>query len=139
MDFSFKKKEHLYSRKQIAILINKGYSLFIFPFKIRWIIVSDQSAPVTCAFSVPKRIFKKAVHRNKIKRLMREAYRLNKSIISDYVIEKNVKMQILFTFIDTAIPEFKQVESKIILTLQSLIEKHEKGIDSNIDSIGKNL
>ncbi len=139
MDFTLKKEEHLKSRKEIALLIEKGSSFLIFPLKVRWIKVSEQKVPVKCAFGVPKRNFKKAVDRNRIKRLMREAYRLNKNPLKTYLIEKNVKIQILFTFIDTTLPDFKKVESKIILTLQSLIKKNEKSSDSSFGDAGKNL
>jgi len=139
MDFTFKKEEHLKSRKDIALLVEKGSSFLIYPFKVRWIRVTDQETPVKCAFGVPKRNFKRAVDRNRIKRLMREAYRLNKKQLTDYLIEKNVKIQILFTFIDTSLPDFEKVESKIILTLQSLISKNEKSTDSLSGDSGKNI
>lgn len=134
MPFTFGSIEHLKSRKDIALLVTTGFSFQKFPFKVRWRIVDElQTVPVVCAYSVPKRNFKKAVHRNYIKRLMREAYRLNKKALFDVLIEKNVKIQVLFTFISNDLPTFKIVESKIILTLQSLIELNEKNTDSHID------
>ena len=139
MDFSFNKKEHLCSRSDISFLIEKGKSFVIHPIKVRWVRVDCQDVYVKCGFSVPKRNFKKAVSRNRIKRLMREAYRLNKNLLYDSLIEKNVKMQILFTFIDNSIPEYKHLESKIILTLQSLKDKNEKGFNSDADFPGKNI
>ena len=139
MDFTFKKDEHLKSRKEIALLIEKGRTFLVFPIKVRWIKVSDQKVQVKCTFGVSKRNFKKAVDRNRIKRLMREAYRLNKNQLTTYLIEKNVKIQILFTFIDTTLPDFKKVEYKIILTLQSLIKKNEKSSDISSGNTYKNL
>jgi ribonuclease P protein component len=122
MPFTFSRHEHLKSRKDITLLISSGFSFFTFPIKIRWILANEtQKTPIVCAFSVPKRNFKKAVHRNYIKRLMREAYRLNKQPLFNLLIEKNVKIQILFIFIGNDVPSYKQIESKIILTLQSLI------------------
>jgi ribonuclease P protein component len=139
MDFTFNKEEHLKSRKDIALLVEKGQSFLVYPIKVKWIVVPDQNRQVKCAFSVPKRNFKRAVDRNRIKRLLREAYRLHKNDLISHVLAKNVKIQILFTFIDTNIPDFEKVESKIILTLQSLIKKNEESIDSSDGNAGKNI
>jgi hypothetical protein len=70
---------------------------------------------------------------------MREAYRLNKESLTTSLIEKNVKMQVLFTFIGTELPVYKLVESKIILTLQSLVKINEKNPDGNIDITRENV
>jgi len=134
MSFTFGHHEHLKSRKSIALLINSGLSFSKFPIKVRWTIAQQhQAAPVVCTFSVPKRNFKKAVHRNYIKRIMREAYRLNKQQLFDCLIEKNVKIQVLFIFIGNEVPTYQQVESKIILTLQSLIELNETSTNGHIN------
>jgi len=137
MSFTFGRHEHLKSRKSIALLITSGLTFLKFPIKVRWLVVSDQQiVPVVCTFSVPKRNFKKAVQRNYIKRIMREAYRLNKQHLFDYLIKKNVKIQVLFTFIGNEVPTYQLVESKIILTLQSLIELNETSADSHINLPG---
>jgi ribonuclease P protein component len=134
MSFTFGRHEHLKSRKSISLLVNSGLSFLKFPIKVRWINAPEwQIVPVVCTFSVPKRNFKKAVQRNYIKRIMREAYRLNKQPLFEYLIEKNVKIQVLFTFIDNEIPTYQLVESKIILTLQSLIELNETCADGHIN------
>jgi len=140
MPFTFGSHEHLKSRKDIGLLVTTGFSFQRYPIKVKWRIVNEiQTIPVVCAFSVPKRNFKKAVNRNYIKRLMREAYRLNKSSLFNLFIEKNVKIQVLFTFIGNDLPTYKIIESKIILTLQSLIELNEKSADSHIDFSSKDI
>ena len=81
-------------------------------------------APVQAAFSVGKRIFKRAVHRNMIKRKMREAYRLNKlSIYSD---PNDFHLAVFFIFIGNKIPDFKLVET----ALQSGINRINKELKS---------
>lgn len=76
---TFGKSERLCSKKSIKELFNRGSSFYIYPFKVIFLPNPDQSiGKPQLLISVPKRNFKKAVDRNKIKRRIREAYRLNK-------------------------------------------------------------
>lgn len=135
MPFKFGKTEHLKSKKSIGLLITEGNSFVVFPIKTRWVISKTQDTTVKCAFSAPKRKFKKAVDRNYIKRIMREAYRLNKQPLITLLNSKDQKLQLLLTFIGNEMPNYKEIETKIILTLQRLININEKNINSNTDSI----
>ncbi len=136
MSFKFGKTEHLKSRKSINLLITEGNSFVIFPIKTRWLLVPDnKDVVIKCAFSVPKRKFKKAVERNYIKRIMCEAYRLNKQPLITLLKSKEQKLQLLLTFIGNEMPNYKEIESKIILTLHHLININEKNINSNTCSV----
>lgn len=85
---TFSKSERLCSKKSIEQLFASQERLFVFPFRIALNLMEitehreDNPAPVQVLISVGKRTFKKAVDRNRIKRLVREAYRLNKTILS---------------------------------------------------------
>src|SRR6201999_4065746 len=77
--YTFKKEERLCNKKLIETLFHNGSSFLCYPFKASWMPAdAAQPYPVQILFSVSKKRFKSAVDRNKIKRCMREAYRLNK-------------------------------------------------------------
>lgn len=82
MKFTFNKKEKLKSEKLIAQLFAKGQTVAVYPLRLVYLNTSfDDGAKIKAGVSVSKRHFKKAVDRNRIKRLMREAFRLQKSFI----------------------------------------------------------
>ena len=78
--YTFPKEEHLCRKKLIEELFSKQSSSFgVYPLRIVWIkAAAPTTAPPQVLISVSKRTFKRAVDRNRLKRLIREAYRLNK-------------------------------------------------------------
>lgn len=82
MKFTLGKQERLKSKKLITQLFSEGKSIKVFPLRMVYLQTEHNSKfPVQCGVSVPKRNFKKAVDRNRIKRLLRESYRLQKNIV----------------------------------------------------------
>ncbi|CAL2081314.1 ribonuclease P protein component [Tenacibaculum sp. 190524A02b] len=82
MKFTLGKEERLKSRKLIGKLYEEGKSIKVFPLRMVYIQAEHTSNyPVQVGVSVPKRNFKKAVDRNRIKRLLRESYRKEKHTI----------------------------------------------------------
>lgn len=82
-DFKFKREERLKSRKVIEQLFKRGASFAQYPLRIVWVEIEERKSdyPAQFALTVPKKKFKRAVHRNRIRRLVREAYRLNKHLV----------------------------------------------------------
>lgn len=79
MKFTFAKEEKLKSRKQIEILFNEGKNVKAFPLRLIYHPIEFEGEfPIKAGFSVPKRVIKLAVDRNRIKRKIKELYRLNK-------------------------------------------------------------
>ena len=76
--FTLKKDERLKRRKIIEQLFSEGRAVTAFPIRVQYKMVDQLTEPLQAGFSVSSRNFKRAVDRNRIKRLMREAYRLQK-------------------------------------------------------------
>jgi len=82
MDFSFPKKERLREKKQIATLFEQGRSINDFPIKLIYLKTSfEDGTTLKTMVVVPKKKIRGAVKRNRIKRLLRETFRLNKHLI----------------------------------------------------------
>lgn len=124
---TYKKSERLHSKLLINNLFTEGESYFFHPFRITYLpIVRRQGPPVQILVSVSKRNFKSAVTRNKIKRLVRESYRNNKSIIWDYFKDRpSEQLLISMVYTGKTITPYSELERKLILILHSLIEKYE--------------
>lgn len=125
MSLGFKKAERLYKRDEFSLLFKKGKKVSAYPLRIIYLFKEfeeGETAPIKCAFSVPKRNHKKAVDRNFLKRRMREAYRLNRMALKEKLLKS--EKQLLLTFVYTAkdLKNYKEIEDKIILLLQPLQE-----------------
>jgi ribonuclease P protein component len=78
--------------------------------------------PAKCMVSVSSRRFKKAVDRNLIKRRFREAYRKNKSEFYSFLDQKGYNCLLAFMYTGKQIATFAEMDSKIAVSLQKLME-----------------
>ncbi|MEY3369292.1 MAG: hypothetical protein RI973_2447 [Bacteroidota bacterium] len=99
--FTFKKTERLKSATAIARLFKEGHSFGVFPLRLVWMKMperSDAVVPVQFAVSVSKRNFKSAVVRNRIKRQVREAWRLQKPSLYEQLQEMSGQLAFLVIY-----------------------------------------
>ncbi|MBL4703009.1 MAG: ribonuclease P protein component [Flavobacteriales bacterium] len=121
------KKEHLKSKVLIDALFTEGHSLKGGPVVLLWKKVElPADVPIQIGFSVPKKRFKKAVDRNRIKRQMREVYRMNQSGLYDLVKENNVQLALFLLYRGSKASEFEALQDKIIVTLNRLENELKK-------------
>jgi len=122
--YGFGKAEKLKSRKQIDDLFAKGKTLSVFPLRATYRFLNSEGEPgIQAAVSAGKRYFKKAVDRYRIKRLMREAYRLQKEALKATVIERSVKCYVFFAYSDTTIADFATIKNAMMECLSRLEKK----------------
>ena len=120
MPNTFPKSERLHHRKLIKLLFDQGKSYNFFPIKLIYL-PSPEILQTQALFTVPKRNFKKAIDRNRIKRQMREAYRLHKSAIP-YSPDKDVRFLLGYVYIARKQHTYQDIELKIKLSLDRLIK-----------------
>lgn len=118
-EFKYPKEEKLKKENEITLLFAKGKWRSC--GNLRIIILKNhpdlQSENVKLGVSVSKRYFKKAVYRNRVKRLLRECYRLNKDLFKASFGDKTIAMMF---WVSSEFPEkFQDVEAEFIKLCQS--------------------
>lgn len=81
------------------------------------------------AVSVPKRIFRKAVDRNLLKRRIREAYRLNKSILNTQLIREDICIKLVIQYQHREIVSYQIIEEALVSGLSKLVDRLNEGVD----------
>jgi ribonuclease P protein component len=123
---SYNKKEKLKSRKQLDALFKSGKTFTVFPVKVFYALDDEQDNVVKAGVGVSKRFFSKAVHRNRIKRLLREAYRTEKQPLHAHLTNSKKQLVLFLLFIDKELPSYVLLKEKIKACMQRLIkELHE--------------
>ena len=109
MNNSLPKSERMFKKKDISVLFEKGNGTFSFPYKVVYLESNNSGdiAKVSLLISVSKRYFKKAVDRNKIRRYIKEAYRLNKSILWKLMEDRQNELQIAIIYVNKEIGDFE--------------------------------
>jgi ribonuclease P protein component len=116
--FTFQKKDKLKSRKQTQFLFAKGQSMNAFPIKLIYTIESNEPGSLQTGVGAPSRTFRKAVARNRVKRLLREGFRLERP---DFLASSASALFFLYT--DATVISQKEIQEKIKQLLSRLSEK----------------
>ncbi len=116
LNFTYNKKEKLKSKKLIDQLFTEGQSVSAYPLRLVYLSTSfDDAVIAKTGVSVSKRNFKTAVDRNRIKRLLRESYRLNKAVYFNNI---TTQYAFMILYIGKDLPTLTLVETKMKLLFE---------------------
>lgn len=121
MAYTYGKKDKLKSRKQIEALFATGLSLSVFPIKVFYIRPSENEVLLQAGVGVSARNFKKAVDRNRIKRLLREAYRLQKAELETLVQSTEQPLALFLLYVGKEMPDQALITDKMRKALGKLV------------------
>jgi ribonuclease P protein component len=142
---TFNKSERLCNHFRKEKLFSAGKRFFVFPFGITYLIAQkgpalftgDGSAgsskltakigvpiinPCEVLISAPKKVFKNATQRNKVKRLVKEAYRKNKMPLYTFLEEKQMKCLLSLVYTGKQVLPYSEIESKMVVALKKLCD-----------------
>ena len=119
----FSKQDRLCNFSKIENLFIEGKKLYEFPFKAIWQKDDNLQPTVKVVISVPKKRLSKASQRNHIKRLVKEAYRKQKSLLTEKLSQKNKSINLMLVYNLPSILSYTEIEDKISVTLQRLADE----------------
>ena len=115
------KSERLKSRKKIDQVFKTGKKITLFPFRLLY--YTEQGNPtVRAGFTVSSKNFPRAVDRNRIKRLNREAYRLQKKELQTLVLKNDYSLHLFFIYTGREMPGYEEISVPLKKLLDKLVK-----------------
>ena len=132
--FTYKKTDKLKSRKQTQHLFSTGQAINVFPIRLIYTIEPIPSTAdnlsltsvLQAGVGAPSRTFRKAVQRNRVKRLLREAYRLEKPNFISQASLENKRVNLFFLYTDALVLTQVEIQGKVKEALSLLVTKLNK-------------
>ena len=118
------KVDRLDKKKIIEKMFAGGSRSFsVFPLRVVYLPVEELEADASILISVSKRRFKRAVKRNRVKRQIREAYRVNKHELLNILVERKCRLAIAFIYLSDQLVESSIIEDRMRIALVRITEK----------------
>ena len=128
----FPKYERICKENDIQVLFDEGHGFSVYPYRVIYLFRHDESRPVTCRLlvSVSKKRFHHAFKRNRVKRLMREAWRKNKAPLYEICQKDNISVDVALVYTATVIHSYEEVFTKTQKAVKEIVKRynsnHEK-------------
>ena len=122
------KYERICKDADIQSLFDDGDGISVYPYRVVYLFRRDESRPVTCRLlvSVSKKRFHHAFKRNRVKRLIREAWRKNKAPLYEICQRDNISVDVALVYTATVIHSYEEMFAKTQKAVNELIKHHEK-------------
>jgi ribonuclease P protein component len=132
--FTYQKTDKLKSRKQTQHLFSTGQAINVFPIRLIYTIEPIEGTAANLSLTsilqagvgAPSRTFRKAVQRNRVKRLLREAYRLEKPNFISQAALDNKRVNLFFLYTDALVLTQVEIQGKLKEALSILVTKLNK-------------
>lgn len=128
--YTFKKEERVTGNKRVDAIFTTGKSFISYPLRVVYLLHEQSSLPrCSILVSVPKKRIKKAVHRNRIKRLVRESYRLNRSLINSLELDQQT-IDVAFIYVKDTASNFSEIDKAVKKALNQIAIRIKKTEES---------
>ena len=132
--FTYQKKDKFKSRNQTQHLFSTGQAINVFPIRLIYTIepiataleMASPAGLLQAGVGAPSRTFRKAVQRNRVKRLLREAYRLEKPNFITQAALDNKRVNLFFLYTDVNVLTQLEIQAKVKEALTLLVAKLKK-------------
>ena len=120
------KYERICKENDIQALFDKGVGVSVYPYRVIYLFHHDESRPVTVRMlvSVSKKRFHHAVKRNRVKRLVREAWRRNKAPLYKICERDNISVDVALVYTATVIHSYEEMLEKTKKAVQEMVKKY---------------
>lgn len=123
VDRHFRKQERLCGEIRTEKLFASGKGFIVYPLRIVYLVTDkEENAPVRVLFSVPKKKIRLAVNRNRIKRLLRENYRINKHVIVAEMEKKDASLHLGIVYLSNELTDYGCIGEKMVAAIQRLVK-----------------
>ena len=121
------KYERICKENDIKALFEQGAGVSVYPYRVIYLFRHDESCRPTVRLlvSVSKKRFHHAVSRNRVKRLMREAWRRNKAALYEICERDNISVDVALVYTATMIHSYEEMLAKTKKAVQEIVKKHE--------------
>lgn len=125
------KAERVTGAKRVDAIFSLGKSFISYPLRVVYL-AHEQNFAAKCSIlvTVPKKRLKKAVDRNRVKRLIRESYRLNKELVNKIEFNDVHKLDIAFVYVKNGVADYNEINKamqKALNQIANLIQARDEG------------
>ena len=128
----FPKYERICRESEIQSLFEKGAGFSCYPYRVVFLVRPVGDKPATCRLllSVSKKRFHHAIKRNRVKRLIRESWRKNKSKLYELCARDTISIDVALVYNATVIHSFKEMVDSTAKAVNELIIRYEKTLQT---------